>query len=288
VRGVFDGTSYVLSWTDQRNYPYPAQGRDDIFAARVATDGTVLDPGGFAVADSFRPEYSSSLGVVNGQVLFTYRSFRHESPFASYRLATRPVSGSDALPPTTIGAPRFEFETDQAISLRFNKPLAGVEASDLIVQNLTSGQTIPPSSFTVQAIPANVDPWTYRWVYDGILPDGNYRATLPAGSVTDLSGNPTTVDVVVDFFFLNGDANRDGRVNLDDFNILAANFGQSNRTFSQGNFDYDPDGNVNLGDFNILAGRFGAALSPVAPQSLQFGGNPIGASTDDPLARLLS
>jgi hypothetical protein len=51
-------------------------------------------------------------------------------------------------------------------------------------------------------------------------------------------------------------------VNLQDFNILAANFGQSNCTFSQGDFNYDTI--VNLQDFNILAGRFGVALGPNA------------------------
>ena len=41
------------------------------------------------------------------------------------------------------------------------------------------------------------------------------------------------------FFFVNGDANRDQRVNLDDFNILAANFGQFGRAFSEGDVNYD-------------------------------------------------
>ena len=50
-----------------------------------------------------------------------------------------------------------------------------------------------------------------------------------------------------------------GRVDLNDFNILAANFGQSPRTFTQGDFNYD--NTVNLEDFNILAGRFGAAVA---------------------------
>jgi hypothetical protein len=69
-------------------------------------------------------------------------------------------------------------------------------------------------------------------------------------------------DHVLEFHALGGDANRDKRVNLADFNILAANFGQSNRTFSQGDFSYD--GVVNLADFNILASKFGVALGAAA------------------------
>ena len=39
-------------------------------------------------------------------------------------------------------------------------------------------------------------------------------------------------------------ANRDRRVNLADFNILAGNFGQPNRIFSQGDFNYDINRNL--------------------------------------------
>jgi len=69
-------------------------------------------------------------------------------------------------------------------------------------------------------------------------------------------------------------------VNLDDFNALAANFGQSNRTFSQGDFNYS--GNVNLEDFNILASRFGAVLAGAASTPNPFGQTRFGgAGADD-------
>lgn len=57
-----------------------------------------------------------------------------------------------------------------------------------------------------------------------------------------------------------GDANLDRTVNLADFNIVAANFGQAPRRFSQGDFNFDT--NVNLNDFNLLAGNFGESLLP--------------------------
>ena len=56
---------------------------------------------------------------------------------------------------------------------------------------------------------------------------------------------------------LAGDANRDGVVNLNDFNTLASNFGtQSGATWEQG--DFTGDGAVNLADFNALAEHFGS------------------------------
>ena len=59
-------------------------------------------------------------------------------------------------------------------------------------------------------------------------------------------------------YTLNGDANLDGQVNLNDFNRLAANFGETSRQWFEGDFNYD--GNVNLDDFNLLAGNFGSAV----------------------------
>jgi hypothetical protein len=63
-------------------------------------------------------------------------------------------------------------------------------------------------------------------------------------------------------------------VNLTDFNILAANFGQSG-IFSQGDFNYS--GTVDLVDFNILASRFGTSIGPDGS---------IERTSDDPLPSL--
>jgi len=59
---------------------------------------------------------------------------------------------------------------------------------------------------------------------------------------------------------LQGDANFDGRVNLNDFNVLAANFGTTGTaTWQTGDFNFD--GNVNLNDFNLLAANFGQVIA---------------------------
>ncbi|TVQ76848.1 MAG: hypothetical protein EA380_08075 [Phycisphaeraceae bacterium] len=53
-----------------------------------------------------------------------------------------------------------------------------------------------------------------------------------------------------------GDINGSGTVGLDDFAILAANFGTGpGATLAQG--DLNGDGFVNLADFNIVAVNFG-------------------------------
>jgi hypothetical protein len=60
-------------------------------------------------------------------------------------------------------------------------------------------------------------------------------------------------------YTLDGDADLNGAVNLNDFNRLAAAFGQSNKIWTDGDSNYD--GNVNLLDFNALSANFGSAAS---------------------------
>jgi hypothetical protein len=80
-----------------------------------------------------------------------------------------------------------------------------------------------------------------------------------------------------------GDANLNGNVNLGDFNRLAANFGQSPRRWSHGNFDFNA--NVNLADFNKLAAHFGSSglapdAAPAAPASPGARGG-MGTATEE-------
>ena len=57
-----------------------------------------------------------------------------------------------------------------------------------------------------------------------------------------------------------GDADVNGTVNLDDFNVLAGNFGtQTGATWIEA--DFNNDGRVNLDDFNLLAANFGMTAS---------------------------
>lgn len=136
---------------------------------------------------------------------------------------------------------------------------------DLTLQNLTTGQTIATSSISLDYAAA-----THTAIFrfsgnGGVLPDGNYRATLTAAGVADNSGNTLLQNDVFNFFVLTGDANHDGKVNALDFNALASNFGATNATYSHGNFNYDSV--VNTLDFNLLANNFGSAAAS-APLSV--------------------
>jgi hypothetical protein len=173
------------------------------------------------------------------------------------------ISGSSPALPVTIdtvapalNASVFDFLTAQAVRFIFSEDVGPtISVADLTLEHLTNG-TVPTSSIAMTYAPHTAR-FTFPGFNNSILPDGDYTAQL-GQAITDIAGNTLGPTPALGFFFLNGDADRNRIVNLGDFNILATNFGQSNRNFSQADFTYD--GVVNLADFNVLASRFGASL----------------------------
>jgi hypothetical protein len=257
---------FVVAWTSTRQDPGFSRG---VYAQ--AFDATGVPRGAEFRVNTYTPNGQGEQAIAmdaDGDFLVAWHSSGQDgSGYGVYAqdFAVVPVvTTSDFLFHTAPHRVCFNFDENVSASLG---------TDDLIVQNLTTAQTIPASDFFLSYYPlTNVA--TFAYVGPGtnliptVLPDGNYRATLLAAGVTTPNGMPLPADHMLEFFFLNGDANRDRRVNLDDFNILAANFGQNNRNFAQGDFSYDTL--VNLDDFNILAGRFGNTLSGVGTRSVEF------------------
>jgi lysozyme len=173
----------------------------------------------------------------------------------------------------TVTTSSFLFATaPHRLSFTFNENVAAsLQTSDLIVRdNATQAQLL------VSSVSYNAVTNTATFTLLNPAPDGRYTATLLAAGVADSDGLHMPQDYALDFFFLRGDANADGMVDLFDFNILSANFGQSPRDFTQGDFDYS--GTVDLSDFNTLAQRFGTSVAPEFAKSL-FSSKPIGEDT---------
>ena len=274
-----------------------AAGNDDYYRFTAAQTGTLtasidfrhadgdldmvlLDAAGAQVAGagSTTDDESLSAGVVAGQayVLRVY-GFGGDLHW-DYDLA---IAGpTDTTPPAVVSS-SFAYETEQRVDVRFSEPVGpSVAASDLTVRNLTTGQTVPAGNVAVTYV-ASSDTARFRFVGlpGNTLADGNYRATLPAGSVRDAAGNAMANDATLDFFVLAGDFNRDRSVNLGDFTTLSNNFGQGGRTYSQGDANYD--GQVNLADFTILSNRFGRSLPAPDGDGGGGGGSLFGDDGDD-------
>ncbi len=169
---------------------------------------------------------------------------------------------TDAYPPRVLKG-EFSIEDGETVKISFNESVAAsIAPGDLILQNLTTGATVPSSKLTVSYDSAtNVASFDYS---AGRLPDGNYRATLSAGAVSDSAGNALTASYSTDFFALAGDANRDRVVDISDLGILATNWQGSPRNFSQG--DFNNDGQVDISDLGILATNWQKSVAaPSAP-----------------------
>jgi hypothetical protein len=63
-----------------------------------------------------------------------------------------------------------------------------------------------------------------------------------------------------------GDANGDGRVDINDLTIVLSNFGKTGCTWSQGSMDGDLAGRVDINDLTIVLSNFGATSAASAAQ----------------------
>lgn len=183
--------------------------------------------------------------------------------FNSYKLN---FYGTNAVAAPAVNGSQFVFDgatlpsPPHSLSYSFSQNVgASIDPSDLQLVNTTTNTTVPTANIAVSYnAGTNAATFTFPGYSDGVLPDGQYTATLLAAGVTNSGGTPLPANFVSNFFVLAGDADHNASVNLLDFNVLASNFGASGQIFSDGDFDYN--GVVNLGDFNLLASRFGATL----------------------------
>jgi hypothetical protein len=67
---------------------------------------------------------------------------------------------------------------------------------------------------------------------------------------------------------LPGDANGDNMVDVGDLGILAANYGQTGKTWTQG--DFNGDGSVDVGDLGILAANYGMGVNATLDFSVDY------------------
>ncbi len=166
-------------------------------------------------------------------------------------------------------------------------PTAGVNitVSNITVPVDTTPPTVsitnPASSATISGTAAfsanatdNVGVTKVEFLVDGALKSTDttapYDYSLNTSTLTnaahnltvkayDAAGNMQTNSVSVtvsNVTYLREDINSDGTVNIQDFSLLAAKFGQTGSNL--GREDINSDGTVNIQDFSLLAAKFGA------------------------------
>jgi titin len=155
----------------------------------------------------------------------------------------------------------FEFESNHTLRVKFDQNVAAsLTSSDLQLTDLVTGRLVTGAFFlTSVASSGTTQITTATWTFfnTNLLRDGAYRAYIPTASVTNADGDQLASSVLLGFHVLAGDLNRDHVVNFDDLLMMAQNYGQRGRTFSQGNIDYSGDGAVTFDDLLLLAQRYG-------------------------------
>jgi hypothetical protein len=144
------------------------------------------------------------------------------------------------------GAPLNALQDQATFTFVYGEPfvLVGALTTEMILDNFL----IEPGTLDASIDLSNSAYWGGMSVIRD--PFGN---VVTDATLTSNSG--VHWNVAVDPNSARGDFDDNGTVNLEDFNILAANFGTTVGAWTLG--DATGDGRVNLSDFNILAANFG-------------------------------
>jgi hypothetical protein len=153
-----------------------------------------------------------------------------------------------------------------SLDVRFSEDVSGLLSTAwLELTHVTSNTLIARSNMAVAYDSATrTARFTFPGYPNGVLPDGNYHGRILAG-LPDFFGNALAADAPFDFFFLNGDANRDRTVGFNDLVALAQNYNSESGSWSHGDFNYDAK--VDFVDLVILAQNYNKSLAPPAPQA---------------------
>ena len=176
----------------------------------------------------------------------------------------------DLIPPIVItgivegGLPQRSML--RSLAFQFSEDVsASLEPGDLVLENLTTAETIDPGVMTVTYDSAtNTATWTFNFPgpFFESLPDGNYCATLPAAAVEDPGGNNPNADSLLAFHRVFGDRDGDTDVDfLDSIRFRTCFFAPPNCDFR---FDVDSDTDVDFLDLINFGSRFPSQLAPVS------------------------
>jgi hypothetical protein len=238
---------------------------------------------GFAVCvvgGSFNGDWSLTyVPIVPGGYLITVAAVSSTGDTSEF---AAPVVVVDAIPPRVTFADFHYQSLPHAVAFTFDEDLAGagLSASDATFLNLTTGLEVGVNGY-------GFDPATHTltFFFNGIVPDGNYRATVHAAGLTDDAGNPVDGngdgvggdDYTFTFYFLNADTNRDRAVDFADLIVLAQHYNQPGHPWALGDHNYD--GVVDFLDLVVLAQRYNTALPglplvPAVPAALSTAARP--------------
>ncbi len=149
------------------------------------------------------------------------------------------------------------------------------DAGSMTLTNLTTSE-----QFDLSGVPFDLA--TGTWDLSGVeLTNGYYSASVSAGAVQDLAGNPMAADYTFSFHRLAGDTTGDTVVDAADYIALKCSFGRlGGAAWDTG--DLDGDGRVGWSDLQMLIANAGASLGP-APAAAPTPADPVQAGVAAPM-----
>lgn len=150
-------------------------------------------------------------------------------------------------PPQVTGSSFNYAAHPSTIAFTFSKDVsASLSSADLTVLNIANNSSVLASYTSFDSLTN-----TATFTLPDSLANGSYTATLLASGVTDSAGQHLVANANLGFFSLQGDINRDGKVDIVDLGILSTDWQKSGMNWGQG--DLNGDGTVDIVDLGILS-----------------------------------
>jgi autotransporter-associated beta strand protein len=137
--------------------------------------------------------------------------------------------------------------------------------SGLVQTGRNGGSWDGASGIISSTAAANANPKLFNI---GVVKVGDLHQGLGDSDTTTFAGQTVHGSDTVAMYTYGGDANLDGKINIDDYGLIDSHVGQSGTAFGWHNGDFNYDGKINIDDYGIIDGNIGAQGAPI-PTSAQ-------------------
>lgn len=180
--------------------------------------------------------------------------------------------------------PSFTYTAaPSAVNVSFNKVVfPSISSANLVLQNITTNTVISTGSIQFDWVAATrTAQFTFPTLANAALPNGRYQATISPAGVMDVWGIAMTQALSFDFYWVNGDANHDGNVDVADLKVVAGQYMQpTSGGYPGGDFNYDSL--IDQIDLAILSINWGYTLPPATLATPATPAEPVSSSTNPP------
>ena len=256
--GAILASSAVFSGADD---DFNANGSSEIFHERVVVDSTEAFAAQVRAAKDTRLRFTldpNTTGTTNAEF---FGFFDEDTDFAPKLIVT--ATETDINGPAITSAV-FNHETNRHVELTFSEEidLSTLDTSDFTVRNLTSGAVLDPNSVLLVNSTGSS---TNLLIRSSVFEDADWEVSVASGVFQDLSGNGNEGGFSFQFFKLQGDANRDQKVDAVDYAIWRETLGSTADLRANADNSGLSTGVIDHADYATWKSNFGNALGPISP-----------------------